>query len=210
MTIIVDLWKKSVDVQQHFNDLELRIRNYAVTLLVAVLGATAFAMKEHLTFSLWSINFSLGVPLLGAGLIGWLSFYSLDRWGYHRLLYGAVKHGRYIEERLARTLPEITLARAIGRESPIKIWRWTIHSARKIDMFYGLISLMLLVMIGFLLIARPGGNTDGSGGIVNRAGVQSSSPVKPPRSGTSSTDGYSAVFRAPMQRIESDEGQAKH
>jgi hypothetical protein len=31
----VEIWKKTVDVQQHFNDLELRIRNFAL----AVLGA---------------------------------------------------------------------------------------------------------------------------------------------------------------------------
>jgi FMN phosphatase YigB (HAD superfamily) len=44
---VLDLWKKTVDVQQHFNDLELRIRNYAVTLLVAVLGASAFAVTAR-------------------------------------------------------------------------------------------------------------------------------------------------------------------
>jgi len=30
--------EKTVDVQQHFNDLELRIRNYAVTVLAAMLA----------------------------------------------------------------------------------------------------------------------------------------------------------------------------
>ena len=50
MTHVMDAWKMSGDVQQHFNDLELRIRNYGVTLLVAVLCATAFALKEKLTF----------------------------------------------------------------------------------------------------------------------------------------------------------------
>ena len=32
---VVEAWKKTVDVQQQFNDIELRIRNYAITLLVA-------------------------------------------------------------------------------------------------------------------------------------------------------------------------------
>ena len=30
--LIVEIWKKVIDVQQHFNDIELRIRNMAITL----------------------------------------------------------------------------------------------------------------------------------------------------------------------------------
>src|SRR5437899_2602163 len=33
MADAIEVWKAAVEVQKHFNDLELRIRNYAVTLL---------------------------------------------------------------------------------------------------------------------------------------------------------------------------------
>jgi hypothetical protein len=36
----------AIGVQQHFNDTELRLRNYALTLLAAVIGASAFAYEE--------------------------------------------------------------------------------------------------------------------------------------------------------------------
>jgi FMN phosphatase YigB (HAD superfamily) len=36
LSLVLDIWKKTVDVQQHFNDLELRIRNYALTVLAAL------------------------------------------------------------------------------------------------------------------------------------------------------------------------------
>ena len=44
---VVAVWQTSLEVQQHFNDLELQIRNFAITLLVAVMGGTAFTLKEH-------------------------------------------------------------------------------------------------------------------------------------------------------------------
>ncbi|WBO58039.1 hypothetical protein GT370_12285 [Acidocella sp. MX-AZ03] len=34
----IEIWKKIVDVQQHFNDLELRIRNFALIITGAFLG----------------------------------------------------------------------------------------------------------------------------------------------------------------------------
>lgn len=154
---VLELWKKTIEVQQHFNDIELKIRNYAVTLLVAILGAAAFAIKESLTFSIFGVNFPLATAVLGAGLIGWFSFYCMDRLWYHRLLYGAVKHGTFIETRFRRVLPEICLTETIGRESPLK-WRGvTIRSTRKLDLFYALIGIMLMLMMLLVFFGGPVG-----------------------------------------------------
>ena len=43
----VDAWKTTVSVQQHFNDLELRVRNFAITFMTAVLGLVGLALKEE-------------------------------------------------------------------------------------------------------------------------------------------------------------------
>ncbi len=96
---IIDIWKTSLEVQQHFNDLELQIRNFAVTLLVAVLGATAFALKEHYAISIFGSTFSLAVAICLAGVPGLLGFYFMDRHWYHRLLIGSVKQAISIENR---------------------------------------------------------------------------------------------------------------
>ena len=37
----IEIWKKIVDVQQHFNDLELRIRNFALIVTGAFLVLVA-------------------------------------------------------------------------------------------------------------------------------------------------------------------------
>jgi predicted sugar kinase len=42
----VEIWKKIVDVQQHFNDLELRVRNFALIVTGAFLGLGVYAIKD--------------------------------------------------------------------------------------------------------------------------------------------------------------------
>jgi len=140
----IEIWKTIIDVQKHFNELEMRIRNVAVTVLAAFLAAAGFTMKENIHITLWSGRVSLtSLVLLGAALC-WLAFYGMDRFWYHRLLIGSVKQGLVAENALAATYPEIRLTKAIGGESPIKIGSWEVHSSRKIDIFYWLIALLLL------------------------------------------------------------------
>jgi phosphoglycolate phosphatase-like HAD superfamily hydrolase len=146
MSLVVDLWKKTVDVQQHFNDLELRIRNYALTIVAAVLGFAAYATKEELQVVVFGHGFSVAAILLFSSAFLWLAFYFMDRFWYHKLLYGAVDHGRAIEKRWIRDLPEMSLTDSIGRFSPVKILKWTIRTPQKIDFFYGVGVVFLLVL----------------------------------------------------------------
>ena len=144
MSIAVDLWKKTVDVQQHFNDLELRIRNYAVTVLAAMLGFAAYGLKENLQIAVSGFRTSLAAALLVFAILPWSAFYLMDRHWYHRLLYGAVHHGQRIERRWQKILPEIALTDSIGEHSPVKIWKITLHSRHKMSLFYWVVIILLL------------------------------------------------------------------
>lgn len=42
----IEIWKKIVEVQQHFDDLELRIRNFALIVTGAFLGLGGYAIKD--------------------------------------------------------------------------------------------------------------------------------------------------------------------
>lgn len=147
-SLVLEAWKKTVDVQQHFNDLELRIRNYALTLLAATFGAAGFVLKEQIPDL---VLFGLGAPVvtlvLFAGLVIWSAFYFMDRWWYHRLLYGAVQHGAALEKSVADTLPQLGLGKAISAASPFKLGKYKIHTTRKIDIFYGVIAGILILAI---------------------------------------------------------------
>lgn len=147
---LLELWKTTVSVQQHFNDLELRIRNYAVTIMVGVMGIVALAVKEGMVVTFFCCKVQVGSLMLLAGSMGWTAFYLMDGFWYHRLLYGAVKHGQLIERSLKEQLPEAELTTTIGRESPIRLFGRTMHTTGKMDLFYGL-GLALLWLSAFLL-----------------------------------------------------------
>lgn len=143
LKLIVEVWKKTVEVQQHFNDLELRIRNFALTLLVGVLGGTALALKEgRVPINLGGFQMSLASALMLAGFIGWFGFWLLDRHWYHRLLVGAVAHGKKIEDAWSQVLP-VGLTKTIEENSHIRVIR-PFTRILSVAVFSGVIGLLSL------------------------------------------------------------------
>jgi phosphoglycolate phosphatase-like HAD superfamily hydrolase len=158
---VTELWKKTVEVQQHFNDLELRIRNFALTIIAAVLGLAAYALKDNLKIILWRHEVSLAAALLVTSVVVWLAFYFMDRWWYHRLLYGAVDHGRFIENRWKNVLPEFALTDSIGKYSPFPFFGRKIHTPRKIDIFYGAgVAFLFLLAYFAQFVVHPSAGTN--------------------------------------------------
>ncbi|WP_405954856.1 hypothetical protein [Streptomyces phaeochromogenes] len=146
----LEMWKQTVAVQQHFNDISWRIRGLALTALTFALGAAAVAAREKSTIELfgWDIQFSTSLLLLG--LILWVSFYFVDQVWYHRLLVGAVKHGEALEVALQSKLPEAGLTQAISLNSPytanLKLGSVTIHSSAKMRIFYSIGAFTLIIL----------------------------------------------------------------
>ena len=181
----IDIWKTIVGVQQHFNDIEMRIRAMFVTILVALSASIGFLLDKRLHFPIWKLNvqFATMVPLIGALAAG--LFYFMDRYWYHRLLVGSVKHAIAIENRYRDEIPELSLSDAIGKESPYKPKRWLIrfaalfivddpryketgylHSDGKIELFYKLIAIVLLFTAA--IIALMGGITFAHSAVSNQ------------------------------------------
>ncbi len=79
----------------------------------------------------------------------------MDRFWYHRLLYGAVNHGRYIEERARRILPELNLTDAIGKASPFEVFGKKVRSPGKIDIFYWSVAVALLILAVLSVFVGP-------------------------------------------------------
>jgi len=75
----IDIWKKTVDVQQHFNDLEMRIRNFAITIVGALIAAMGFTYQQGLEqlFLATGLRPDWGLPS-PLYLRGWLSFLWID------------------------------------------------------------------------------------------------------------------------------------
>lgn len=163
----VDVWKTIIEVQQHFNDIELKVRGLALTVITAVLGAVALAAKDGTTVLLLGVHWKLATIVILVGAVIWRTFYQVDQIWYHRLLLGAVKQGIDIEKRLKAEVPGIELSQTIGAESPYwmervggrlggwlrKKWpnktRWThreLHSTDKLRRFYRTVGALLLTV----------------------------------------------------------------
>ncbi|VEP38997.1 MULTISPECIES: hypothetical protein [Tessaracoccus] len=116
----IELWKSSVDVQKHFNDIEWRIRGLALTVATFALGAAGVAAKDGTRMG----PISLGSMVLVLGLILWYAFYYVDRYWYHPLLRAAVKEGEIFELAIAQYLPEAHMTQGITANSPQPASRW--------------------------------------------------------------------------------------
>jgi hypothetical protein len=150
----IEMWKQAVDVQKHFNDIEMRIRGLALTALTFALGGATLAVKDARTTVFFGLKVQLGAVVLVAGLIVWLGFYFMDQVWYHRLLIGAVVYGERLEEILRVDLPEAGLTKSISTHSvyPLRLklgkrqWKYDLRSKQKIRIFYLLIAAILLVL----------------------------------------------------------------
>ncbi|MGA2797378.1 MAG: HAD family hydrolase [Thermoguttaceae bacterium] len=147
----LEAWKVTVDVQKHFNDLEMRIRNFALTLITAAIAAAGFMFKEDIRLPIFGINFPLGSVVIIGAIPIWFAFFLMDRYWYHKFLLGAVRHGHYIERRFHMIIPEIGLSEAISKASPSRICGITIHSHWKINIFYmmGIVVLIIASVLAF-------------------------------------------------------------
>lgn len=150
----IEIWKKIIDIQQHFNDLELRIRNFALIVTGAFLGLGGYAIKDGGTIKLLSINISVSGLVVISAIFPLLAFYFMDRLWYHRLLDGSVQAGKEAEAALNELGYKVTLGSHVSANSPVKLWlvRKPIRSKTKMDIFYLMLVFTLIVVGGFLAL----------------------------------------------------------
>lgn len=152
--LLLDAWKEVVDVQMHFNDMEMKIRSMAVTVIAAIAGAIGYLCKEGVNHQEEFI-----VLLAFVGAAAWLCFYLMDRFMYHRLLVGAVKSGINIENKLKEQGVEIDLGAQIKIASPLTDLfgeKLEMHSDQKLDFFYITVPLICInAILAFLKLGLP-------------------------------------------------------
>lgn len=175
----IEAWKTTVQVQQHFNDIEMKIRALAITVLTAVLTAAAIAIKDGTTLHIFGVGVPLGSALLFIGLVTWLLFYGVDQIWYHRLLIGAVRQGEALEKLLAPQIPGIGLTQRISEESPYQAHLPIVgdvgkplHSASKLRGFYWGVAALLSLAILLTAFGQLGASEDEENG-------SKAAPVRP-------------------------------
>lgn len=149
----IEIWKKIVEVQQHFNDLELRIRNFALIVTGAFLGLGGYAIKDAGIVKLFGLEVSIAGLVVVSAIFPLTAFYFMDRLWYHRLLDGSVYAGIEAETALKDLGYKVDLGFKIKEHSPFKLWltkEKMIRSATKMDLFYAILAGSLLLVAGFL------------------------------------------------------------
>lgn len=147
---LVSIWENIISVQKHFNDIEIRIRNFAVTLYTFILAAIGYTIMENarvlIIVKSYEKSISLAVFIGIIGIVPLFAFYIMDRHWYHRLLHASVEQGMNIEKELEKIYPNISLTIAIKDKSPISLLFKTlkIHSDGKLRIFYLLLGISLL------------------------------------------------------------------
>jgi hypothetical protein len=156
----VEMWKQTIAVQQHFNDICWRIRGLALTALTFSLGAAAVAARETLETRLFGFELRLATVLAIVGLVLWLVFYFVDQIWYHRLLVGAVKHGQTLEDVLRAEFPKAGLTYEISNSSPYTVEVLgkkvaVLHSRTKLKIFYFAVAVLLALFAVALQVGGP-------------------------------------------------------
>jgi hypothetical protein len=166
LALMLEAWKVTIQIQQHFNTIEMQIRNIAVTVLTAVVGAAALVYSQtqkvtagtvpssasapDYSIKVGCLRFSSAEMIVFGGIVAWVAFYFMDRWWYHMLLQGAVKHAESIEGEFGKLIPGMNpmgLSSAIRQASHIRLFgKWNIGSNAKIHVFYGIVLLVLILI----------------------------------------------------------------
>jgi hypothetical protein len=160
----IEIWKKIVDVQQHFNDLELRIRNFALIVTGAFLGLGGYAIKDAGMIGAFGFEVSVAGLVVLSAIIPLFAFYFMDRLWYHRLLEGSVGAGIEAESALKELGYKVGLGSKISERSPFTLWllKIKVHSRTKMDIFYLMLFAALVIVaffLGFAIRTQPASMT---------------------------------------------------
>lgn len=148
----LEMWKQTITVQQHFNEIGWKIRGLALTALTFTLGAaslTATTKDQPAPLIIRDVPVDRSALTLCIGSFIWLAFSFVDLSWYHRLLKGSVNHGRDLEQELRNYLPVAGLTIAISAASPSRPLPWStkeMHSTWKLRLFYIVIAALLAVV----------------------------------------------------------------
>lgn len=169
---VISIWTKTVQTQEHFNEIGMKVRTMYATVLAGIISLYGIFVENSSDIRIGKFTIDAIVPICIAVIVASTLFYFVDRYWYHRLLMGAVKQGAFIEERWKEHLPELGMGAKISAESPVdlndkKIIKAVaklvvkdikfqesgmLHSDGKIEIFYKPIRLIAFALLLLSLV----------------------------------------------------------
>ena len=148
----VEIWKQTIEVQKHFNDIEMRVRNLCLTILGTLLGAAAVTSENGGQFNFVGQKYPISAYLLVIAFVIVVLFWFMDAQWYHQLLRGAVAQGSFIEKKFDASLGAPGLTQMITEYSHLRFLWMKITSGDRLNFFYGVLAYVCLGL--FLLTIR--------------------------------------------------------
>lgn len=102
--LYIEIWKKAVDTQMHFNEMSVKARQFGLTFVAAALGlGVALLTRKQdpvLPVNAFGVHFQIHaiVLLVFASALALYAVKQLDLRVYHKMLRGAVAFGEDFEE----------------------------------------------------------------------------------------------------------------
>lgn len=145
---VLRAWEKIIDVQMHFNEIALKIRNLALTTFTFILLGIGFLFTNNLSgqIDIWGFELNLIALFSVSGALLLWGFSFMDKKWYHQFLKGAVSQGLKIEEKWRNIIPEIGLTNNISEKSNydtqflkicgLKILKYKSNSEKRFKFYY--------------------------------------------------------------------------
>jgi hypothetical protein len=116
-TLLLEYWKQSTLVQQHFNDISMKVRNFAVLIFSGFLTGVGISIHQAIYIEIFGIKVAGAFLFAIIGASVTLLIHFMDTYWYHVFLKSAVDSTLKIEKDLKKILEIEDLAGGIARGS---------------------------------------------------------------------------------------------
>lgn len=146
---LIKVWEKVIDLQMHFNEMCMNLRRTAISILGVMLAAGALSFRFGGTIEIGANTMSVAFVFVAVALLVWVSFYLMDRFWYHQLLRSTVSYAESLQTsaKSAGLSFDLDVSKKIREENRRSL---NLSGAAKINWFYGVIAVSLIVAEFFL------------------------------------------------------------
>ena len=145
----VQRWRAMLDVQMHFDDMLMRTRTTAGSIIVGVFGAAAVSIAEYpqRLIQLPGRTVHIAAVIVAAGLMSLAAVFLLDYFYYFRMLLASVEQTQALEQESRRPgAPiELELSSCLARAVPRR------RAAAVVWAFYGIPFVLGLCFLFYIV-----------------------------------------------------------
>lgn len=104
---LIEIWKEAVETQMHFNDLLIKMRTTVISIILAVFGGAAIALRDMDWYAdIFGQQFRLSSLVILLGLLFLFVQFLIDILYYFQLLLGSVSYTKCLGEKY--NIPELS------------------------------------------------------------------------------------------------------